>query len=132
MMAEFGTPEGLAQAVGYTHVVSVEGARRLVFVAGQVATDASGALVGEGDIGEQARQVYENLGRALAAAGARYSDVLKTTTFIVDYKPDQFGPVRAVRSVVFPQDPPANTTIGVSALFQPGYLIEVEAIAVVT
>src|SRR5215472_16355049 len=76
------TPEGVAPSPAYTHVVT--GAGRLVAVSGQIATDAEGALVGVGDPEAQARQVFENLRRCLAAAGATFDDVVKLTTFVTD------------------------------------------------
>jgi enamine deaminase RidA (YjgF/YER057c/UK114 family) len=62
-------PEGLAKPRGYSHVVAARGTQ--VFIAGQVAFDAEGRVVGAGDLRAQTEQVFENLQRALAAAGAR-------------------------------------------------------------
>ena len=126
-------PEGISRPTGYTQVVAVEGARKLVFVSGQVALNASGELVGRNDLGAQARQVFQNLETALAAAGATFADVTKMTTFIVNYKPENRDSIRAVRAEYLPADqPPASTLVGVQSLASPDYMIEVEAIAAVS
>jgi enamine deaminase RidA (YjgF/YER057c/UK114 family) len=121
-------PDGVAPGNGYSHVVSASG--RLVAVSGQVAADESGNLVGAGDPLAQARQVFANLRRCLAAAGATFPDVVKLTYFVTDIRilPD----VRVARDeVVDTARPPASSAVQVAALFAPGYLIEVEALAVV-
>lgn len=75
-------PDGVAAAAQYSHVVM--GTGRFVAVAGQLALDERGGLVGEGDPAAQAHQVFENLGRCLAAAGATFDDVVKLTYFVTD------------------------------------------------
>lgn len=125
-------PDGISQPTGYTHVVTVEGARKLVFVSGQVALNAKGDLVGNGDLKVQAQQVFSNLETALAAAGATFADVVKLTTFIVNYKPADRDIIRAVRTEFLPGDgPPASTLIGVQGLASADYMIEIEATAAV-
>jgi enamine deaminase RidA (YjgF/YER057c/UK114 family) len=121
-------PPGLATPTGYTHVV-VAADRRTVYVAGQVALDSTGKLVGAGDFRAQAEQVFANLRRALASVGASFADVVKTTTFITDAK--QVPALREVRTRhLDPKYPPASTLLVVSALARPELLIEIEAIAV--
>jgi enamine deaminase RidA (YjgF/YER057c/UK114 family) len=121
-------PPGLVKPNGYTHVV-VSGDGRTVYIAGQVAFDSTGAVVGGTDFRAQAEQVYGNLRRALASVGASFSDVVKTTTLITDLK--QLGTLREVRSKYFgAADPPANTLIPVASLARPELLLEVEAVAV--
>ena len=123
-------PEGVSKPTGYTHVVAVEGARKLLFISGQVALNAAGDVVGRGDLGAQARQVFQNLQTALSAAGASFADVTKMTTFIVNYKPEDRDVIRAVRTEYLPGDaPPASTLVGVQALAAPEFMIEVEATA---
>jgi enamine deaminase RidA (YjgF/YER057c/UK114 family) len=130
MTLEGINPEDLAPAEDYTHVVIATGSR-LVFVAGQVAEDRHGELVGPGDLEAQARQAFANVGRALAAAGARPEEVAKITIFVVG-PPEQFLPaIRAGRAAVFGDHKPADCLIGVEALAHPGCLIEVDAVAVV-
>jgi enamine deaminase RidA (YjgF/YER057c/UK114 family) len=93
--------------------------------------DQQGKLVGEGDLGAQTEQVMRNLGAALAAGGATFANVVKITTYVVDYKPEMRAVVSKARSPFFAgREPPASTLVGVSALALPGWLIEIEAIAV--
>ena len=108
--------------------VAVEG-KRLIFVSGNVAVDASGQLVGKGDVGAQTRQIFRNIEAVLAEAGATLRDVVKITTFIVPM--DRYAEFAAVRAEVFGGKYPASSTVGVSSLVSPDYLIEIEAIAVV-
>ena len=123
-------PDDLSRPQTYTQVIVARGSR-LVFVAGQVAEDAQGNLVGAGDLAAQARQAFANVGRALAAGGARPDQVTKITIFVVDYRADCLPAIGAGRAAVFGDHKPADTLVGVVALAHPGCLIEVEAIAVV-
>jgi enamine deaminase RidA (YjgF/YER057c/UK114 family) len=123
-------PDGLLNNPAYTHVVAARG-ERMVYVSGQVAMDAAGELVGGEDLAAQTEQVMENLGVALAAAGASFEDVVKITTFVVGYQPEHRAAISAVRSrYLSAENPPASTLVGVSALAAPGWLIEIEAVAV--
>jgi enamine deaminase RidA (YjgF/YER057c/UK114 family) len=123
-------PEGLAPPRGYSHVVSARGTS--VFIAGQVAFDADGRVVGAGDLRAQTEQVLKNLRRALDAAGARIEDLVKITVFVVDYKPADRAVIAEVRSRFFGDlPPPASTLVGVQALVVPELMIEIEAIAVI-
>src|SRR5215475_11182252 len=121
-------PETISAPQGYSHVVEAEG--RLIFVSGQVSFDKSGDVVGRGDIDLQARQAYANLGAALAAVGANFDDVVRVTTYVVDYRPEHRAILRQIRNEHWPADPPAATLLGVSALALPDLLVEVEATAV--
>jgi enamine deaminase RidA (YjgF/YER057c/UK114 family) len=123
-------PAGLATPQTYTHVIVATGSR-LVFVAGQVAEDAEGKLVGSGDLAVQARQAFDNIGRALAAARARPEDVVRITMFVVDYRPEDSPAIEAARVGLFGEHKPADTLIGIERLAHPGCLIEIEATAVV-
>ncbi|MGH8926917.1 MAG: RidA family protein [Acidimicrobiia bacterium] len=121
------TPDEVAPPGGqYSHGVVVEGAGRILYVAGQVAFDESGELVGPGDPAAQAEQALTNLARVVEAAGGRMEDVAKTMVFLVDL--DHRGPVGEVRSRFFPTDPPANTLLVVSSLARPDLLVEIEAV----
>lgn len=123
-------PTGLARPTGYTHVV-VAPDGRTVYIAGQVALDSTGQLVGPGDFRRQAEQVIRNLQRALAGVGGTLEDVAKTTTFITDLK--HLPALREVRTQYLdPKRPPASTLLVVSSLARPEFLIEVEAIAVLS
>ena len=129
---EYLKPEGLAPVTAYSHVV-VATPGKIVFIAGQVALDKQGKLVGKDDLKAQATQVFENLKIALAAAGATFDDVVKINWYIKSYKPDVLPTLREVRSTYFNKNapPPASTLVGVTSLAQDDYLLEVEAIAVV-
>jgi len=121
-------PPGLTKPTGYTHVVlAADG--RTVYIAGQVAFDSTGALVGAGDFRAQAERVYANLRIALASVGATFSDVVKMTTFITDLA--NVAALREVRGKYLdPARPPANSLIGVATLARPELLLEIEAVAV--
>jgi len=130
MPKEFIQPEAVAKPVGYTHVVRASGTS--VYVAGQVALDAGGKLVGAGDLRAQTQQAFENLRRSLEAGGARFADLVKLTIFVVDYKPEHRLIVADVRNrFVAEAQPPASTLVGVQALALPELMIEVEGIAVI-
>ena len=130
MTLELINPEELPTPASYTQVIAATGSR-LVFVAGQVADDARGNLVGPGDLAAQARQVFANVGRALAAAGAGPEQVAKITIYVVHHRPEYLPDISDARMAVFGDHKPADSLVGVEALAEPGYLIEVEAIAVV-
>jgi enamine deaminase RidA (YjgF/YER057c/UK114 family) len=124
VLRHIAAPAGVAAGRGYSHVVAGEG--RLVVVSGQVAQDEHGELVGPGDPELQARQVFENLRRCLEEAGAGFADVVKLGFFVLDiaYLPA----LRAARDAVIDTSrPPASTAVQVAALVAPGYLLEVEA-----
>ena len=114
---------------GYSHVTVVTSARQ-VHVSGQVALNTAGEVVGKGDLAAQTEQVYTNLGHALAAAGAKLSDVFKVVTYVVELAPDKAATVRGIRNKYLGDGPyPASTMVGVTALVHPDLLIEIEAIA---
>jgi enamine deaminase RidA (YjgF/YER057c/UK114 family) len=124
----FINPPSLVKPNGYTHLVVAPDART-VYVAGQVAFDSAGQLVGGGDFRVQADRVYQNLRRALTAVGGSLDDVVKTTTFITDLK--NVPALREVRAQHSRSGrPPANTLVVVSSLARPELMIEIEAVAV--
>lgn len=122
-------PRRPAHSLTYTHVVVATGTR-MVFIAGQEPEDVHGNLVGPGDLAAQARQVYANLGRALTAAGARPDQVTKITIYVVHHRPEHLPVIERARQHLFGEHKPADTVVGVETLAGPGYLIEVDAIAV--
>jgi enamine deaminase RidA (YjgF/YER057c/UK114 family) len=130
MNLELLNPEDLPTPESYTQVVVATGSR-LVFVAGQVADDADGKLVAPGDLPAQARQAFANVGRALAAAGAGPDQVARITIHVVHHRAEYLPAISAARIAVFGNHKPADTLVGVATLAEPGYLIEVEAVAVV-
>jgi enamine deaminase RidA (YjgF/YER057c/UK114 family) len=128
---QFFNPSNLHRPRGYTHAVAVEG-HRIVFIAGQVAFDKDGNLVGKGDLRAQTDQALQNLVAALAAAGATPADVVKVNTYVVNYKTADYPIIREARARIFDlENPPASTLIGVQALAVDDLLIEIEAIAAV-
>lgn len=131
MEKKFINPPTLATPRGYTHVVTTTGGK-MVFIAGQVAWDVKGEIVGKGDLRAQATQAYANLQAALAAVGATTADVVKMNTYVVSFKSADLPVIREVRSQFFPQENlPASTLVGVQALALDGLLMEIEAIAMV-
>jgi enamine deaminase RidA (YjgF/YER057c/UK114 family) len=130
MTLQLINPADLPTPQTYTQVVVATGTR-LVFIAGQEPEDVDGRLVGPGDLAAQARQVFTNLGRALAAAGARPDQVARITIHVVDYDRDRCLPViEKARVSLFGDHKPADVVMGVAAL-SPGYLVEVDAVAVI-
>lgn len=126
-------PETLLQPRGYTHVVTVSAPGRIIFISGQVAVDKDGKLVGSGDLKTQVRQAAANLKLALEGAGATPADIVKTNTYIVNYKPSDYAAMREARTSLFPDGTkaPASTLIGVTSLAVEGLMVEMEAIAIV-
>ncbi|MEA2825933.1 MAG: 2-iminobutanoate/2-iminopropanoate deaminase [Actinomycetota bacterium] len=114
----------------YSQAVRVEmGERALVYVAGQVPIDADGNLVGGTDMAGQTEQVWRNIARILEANGASLADVVQTITYVTDI--DRLDEVNAVRARTFAADPPTSTAVAVTALAQPEWLVEIQAVAVV-
>jgi enamine deaminase RidA (YjgF/YER057c/UK114 family) len=130
MALEIIQPEDLDKPKTYSHVIAASGGR-LVFIAGQMSDDRDGNLIAPGDLAAQARQVFANLGRALAAAGARPDQVTKITIYVVGHRQEYLAAIEAARIALFGDHKPTDTLIGVETLAAPGYLIEVDAIAVV-
>ena len=123
-------PEEVAQPSGYTHVVRSSGSRML-HIAGQVARDAAGRTVGEGDFAAQLRQALANLRACLAAGGAAPADVASIRTYIPHYDAAVHLPaLREALRELFGDAPPANTLLGIEALALPELLVEIEALAV--
>ncbi len=112
--------------------IAVAPAGRVVAIAGQVAIDADGALVGPGDHAAQAEQTFRNLNLALAAVGCGPADLLKYTIHVVDHSPELIEPIFTAGRKVFGDDWPltASTFLGVQALGLPDWLIEIDALAV--
>jgi len=122
-------PPSLSKPTGYSHATLVTAGRQ-VHVSGQVALNASGEIVGKGDITAQTEQVYQNLKAALSAAGADMRHVFKLVTYVVDLTPARAAEIRKVRLAHMTEgDYPASTMVGTTALVHPDFLIEVEAIA---
>ncbi len=124
-------PAALSVPTGYSHVSTVTGGTS-IYVAGQIAFNKEGQIVGLGDIAAQAKQVFENLSACLKSAGATFKDVVKLVSYVVNLTPEKAAAVRAVRREYLGEGPfPASTMVGVTALVNPDLLIEVEVIAFV-
>jgi enamine deaminase RidA (YjgF/YER057c/UK114 family) len=121
-------PKGLVAPTGYTHIV-VAPDGRTVYIAGQVAFDSVGKVIGEGDFSAQTEQVFRNLERALKSVGGSMADLVKTTTFLTDIK--HLPALRDVRARYLSKaQPPANTLVAVSSLARAELLIEIEGVAI--
>lgn len=128
----FLNPPGLANLGTFSQVAVVSGGRT-VHISGQLAWDEDARLVGAGDLRAQTARVFENLGKALRAAGATFRDVVKFTIYVVNLEPDDRAAISEVRNrYIDPSRPPASTMIGVSALVVPEARIEIEAVAVIS
>jgi enamine deaminase RidA (YjgF/YER057c/UK114 family) len=110
---------------GYSHASKVG---NTLYIAGQIARDVDGNLVGQGDFETQVRQVCENLKNIVEEAGGTLQNIVKKTTFLTHYS--TIETYRRVRSEYFPEPSPPNTLLIIDSLALPEYMIEVEAVAV--
>ncbi len=126
----FINPDTLAPPPGYTQVVEVSGPGRTVYIAGQIGLDIEGKLVGApGDFRAQAEKTFKNLQAALASVGAGFEHIVKVNNYLIDMA--HLPILREVRSrYIGKVDPPASTTVAISALALEGALYEVDAVAV--
>ena len=121
------SPKSMHEPRGYSHAAKVRSGS-LLFIAGQVALDASGKLVGSGDFRAQTQQTFENLKAAVEAAGGTFRNIVKLNVYLTDTS--KLADYREVRDrYVDINHPPTSTAIQVAALFRPDLLIEVEAVA---
>jgi 2-iminobutanoate/2-iminopropanoate deaminase len=126
---ELISPVSMHRPNGYSHMARVKRGTP-VFIAGQVALDTSGHLVGPGDFRAQTQQVFENLNSAVDAAGGTFSNIVKLNVYVTDRV--RLAEYREVRDkFIDVQNPPTSTAVQVAALFRPEFLIEIEAVAVV-
>jgi reactive intermediate/imine deaminase len=117
--------DGLAAPI--SHYTDAVVAGDTLYVSGIVPVDANGAVVGGDDVAAQARQVFANMERVLAAAGATAADVVKVTVYLLDV--DDRPKINPVRQEFFGAARPASTLVEVSRLAVPGALVEIEAVA---
>ena len=135
MTVQLLAPKGLSTDTPYRHVAVGTGTRH-VHVAGQVAMLEDGTPVGRGDLSAQVTQALRNTSIGLASAGAGFGDVLRLTFYVVDWEPGRMTELVAGMGLVaeeigLPSPLPPASLIGVSRLFEPGVLVEVEATAIV-
>ena|ERR1700753_25734 len=128
-MIERPHPKGLLLTPSFAQVLIAKGSRT-VYTSGQVSIDEDGKLVGAGDLAAQTTQAMKNLGLALAAAGATFADIVKTTTFVVNYEAEHRTVITDAKKPFWAGRPPTSALIGVAALALPEWLIEIEAVAV--
>lgn len=130
--ARLSNPPAIHKPNGYSHVGEIAGGR-MIFIAGQVALNKDGQLVGKDDFDAQLQQVFENLGAALKSAGGSFADVVKLNYFCVErVDKSKLAVVRSTRDrYVNMEAPPVSTFVFVSSLVNPDWLIEVEAVAVI-
>jgi 2-iminobutanoate/2-iminopropanoate deaminase len=132
MPKEYVNPSSLFPSLphGFSQVVVASG-RKMVFISGQTAWDVRKKIVGGDSVLEQARQAFRNLRKAIEAAGGTLKEIVALRIYIVNYQPESATAVgTALREFFSPENPPASTWIGVSALAAPEFLIEIEATAV--
>lgn len=122
-------PPELSEPSGFAHL-TVTRRSITVHIAGQVAYDSAGQVVGINDLAAQTTQIYKNLATALANVGATFQDVVKTTLYVRDLNPEKAHIIRAARAPFFStQHLPASTMVGVASLTKPELLLEVDALA---
>lgn len=128
-MREAVNPPSLPTPLGYSQVVRAAGATT-IHIAGQVAWDQEGNLVGDGDFEAQTRQVFTNLEAALGAVDCSFADLVKIGIYVVDHDGSKLEVIRHVRDELFGDiTPPASTLLGVERLAVPDLMIEVDGVA---
>jgi enamine deaminase RidA (YjgF/YER057c/UK114 family) len=127
-MAKVIQPKSLADPrPRYSQGIQVDGGK-LLFIAGQTASDKDGNVVGKGDIEAQTRQVFKNLSAVLEEAGGRLDNLVMTTTYITDRKYREG--YNRVRMDQYKGNVPTSTLVIVTGLANPDYLIEINGVAV--
>ncbi len=129
-------PSTLSKSPAYSHIAEIK-AGRIVLISGQVSNDSLGNLIGKGDLKAQTEQVYKNIEKALNAVGATFADVAKFGIYIKDMS--KIAEFRETRNRLFDEkyyknqtNRPVSTAIGVTELFNPDWLIEIEAFVVLS
>ena len=117
---------------GFSQIVTAQGGKT-VYISGQTAWDANKQIVGGMDLCGQTRQALRNVRTAVEAVGGTMADVVSLRIYVVNYKPEDAGAVGEALREFFPAEaPPASTWLGVTSLAVRDFLIEIEAIAVVS
>jgi enamine deaminase RidA (YjgF/YER057c/UK114 family) len=132
MTVTLSNPKTMPPPTGYSQIAEVTKGK-IVLIAGQVAHDAAGDLVGENDFAAQVEQVFKNLDAAVKAAGGSFKDIVKINNYCVaSVDPAQIAAYRTVRDrYVNTAAPPTSTFVYVSRLVRPGWLFEIDAMAVI-
>ena len=115
----------------FSQAVQISGGKMFV-LSGQVAFDQAGNLVGEKDLRMQTMQAFENIKVILQSVQASFEHMVKLTIFVANYQPeDRVVIVDVLKQYINPDNPPANTLLGVQSLARPELMIEIEAVAVI-
>ena len=132
MTVTLSSPKTMPPPTGYSQIAEVTKGK-IVLIAGQVAHDTAGNLVGENDFAAQVEQVFKNLDAAVRAAGGTFHDIVKINNYCVaSIDPAQFAAFRTVRDrYVNTAAPPVSTFVFVSRLVRPGWLFEIDAMAMI-
>lgn len=128
MAKQIINPANMAKPTGYSYAVKKSGTP--LFIAGQVALDADGKIIGEGDAAAQVEQVFQNLRTVVTAAGGTMDDIVKLNVYVTDaaYRPA----IAAARQRHFKEGLyPASTYVVITALAVPQLLVEIEAVAMI-
>lgn len=131
MSVEFVSPDGLHKNPAFSQVVVAQANSRTIYIGGQNSVDSSGQIVGKGDIGRQAKQIFKNLEIALSSVGAQIDHVIKWNVYIVQGQSPQPGFEEFRRVWGNRPNPPLVTGVFVAGLANPDFLMEIEAIAVI-
>lgn len=130
-MVTFKNPSSLSTPKGYSQAAEIDlGSSRMIIMAGQIALDKNGALIGKDDLAKQTEQVFKNIKHIVEDAGGTMTNVVKLNYYIKDVSKVQ--EVRNIRDkYINTQTPPVSTLVEVSKLFRDDILIEIEATAVI-
>jgi 2-iminobutanoate/2-iminopropanoate deaminase len=128
-MISHKNPKESYAVTGLSHVVAIDGPAKILYLSGQVSKNQKGEVVGSGDFEAQTRQVYQNLAALLKASNASFKDVVKQNVYTT--RPEEIQTWKRVRDefIGTGEELPASTYVGVTALADPVYLIEIEVVA---
>lgn len=129
---KFVNPSSISKPKGYSHSVQIDiGSAKMIIISGQVALDKQGNLVGKGDLAKQLEQIFMNIKNIVEETGGTINDVVKISNYLIDIS--QIQVFRDVRDKFLNvKNPPASTTVQVSRLFRDDFLVEIEAIAIIS
>lgn len=122
-------PDGLSKNPAFSQIVVTEGSGKTIYIGGQDAVNAEGALVGKGDIAEQTGQVMKNLNTALSACGATFENIVKLSIYLVQGQDLHRGFQVSQKYFGNLENPPAISVLFISGLAHPDFLIEIDATA---
>ena len=121
-------PEGLLKNPAFTQVITTQGSGKTIYIGGQDSVNATGKIIGKGDIHVQTEQVMENILTALTACGATFENIVKLSIYIVQGQ-NLYGAFQISKKYMSASNPPAISVLIVSGLANPDFLIEIDATA---